>query len=955
MFSENASEHSEYASSIDNRSLLDLEGVKSTERFQRYLGNKPENTSTATSTTDSNQKIRYNVLGEKFGKDAYAYRFKDKTGIILEQNQIDILKGAWRSDTPQKVTCFRDSYRQSFPVDPSCENYFNVPTFDNTVESLLVKRFGPKAAFGRVPCLFSKELMSLEKIAYQGQLAARMGLITSCYTQHALCILLDNLQSDTSNLDGAVQTVRDIFALSTKTFDQMSRTGSFHHMIRRRATMYDTRLSDLKDYATTVMSLLLTSEGIFGSQFDEKLKEKTERNKQPAECLPNLKRVPSSLPMKRKVTSTNETNDSGFKKGKFDNGFKIPKKPAADFKSGATYIAKQNSTNKPWPISSSKGVYKDCNSNSRSFKNSECKASDISTRLVTSKYAEIQSCIRSKENTQSYNKVGVHCQSRKIIIDPSSVNNIHRSTFQFQKGNCVTNSRETDQIKNINSKFNDGAQHSKGLFGSIGFNSIMHRNDPKCSTFYEAYPVTFTTLLETLVKRPTLSNTIYTTPKKSFDMVVRQSQHSQGQITSPVVNQYNNNYRCFQNRFWGSHEGSDFSGQMDRNPTIVTHQYSRVRCSTSHSTTFSTSVTGTKCSDQKRHYDSSSICEQTKGHQINRSILQDLGLVENGNQKQNSFKGSSHSRSKEYFGGSVVTQQNIPNRMDTERSSGSNNFSIWGNPMTDLIASGDNHKAPVFCVWIPHYKALSVDALTISWENMWAYAFPPICLIPKVLKHMSQYKCQIILIAQLWPRRHWYTELLQKSIAKPIHIPLLKNLLHQPKTQIYHPNPEVFKLTAWLLSTEISEIKAFHETLESYSGHPGDLVQNKITQANSKSLIAGVVRGKKDPYTANLADCADFLTSLYTSGQTESLWFKNFVPCFKDNKKLDPNRSIAIYLKRTEKVRKDEGKLFLSLVKPFKPVSSQTIARWIVNTIKMAYGEDDFKVNADSTRAIGPS
>ncbi|CAC5404484.1 unnamed protein product [Mytilus coruscus] len=177
-------------------------------------------------------------------------------------------------------------------------------------------------------------------------------------------------------------------------------------------------------------------------------------------------------------------------------------------------------------------------------------------------------------------------------------------------------------------------------------------------------------------------------------------------------------------------------------------------------------------------------------------------------------------------------------------------------------------------VWIPHYKALAVDALTISWDNMCAYAFP-ICLIPNVLIHMSQYKCRIILIVPLWPRRHWYTQLLQKSIAKPIHIPILKNLLHQPKAQTYHPNPEVFKLTAWLLSTEISEIKAFHETLESHSDHPGD--------------------------------------------------------------------------QRTEKVRKDEGKLFLSLVKPFKPVSSQTIARWIVNTIKIAYGEDDFKVNSHST------
>lgn len=46
----------------------------------------------------------------------------------------------------------------------------------------------------------------------------------------------------------------------------------------------------------------------------------------------------------------------------------------------------------------------------------------------------------------------------------------------------------------------------------------MHINDPKSATLYEAYPVTFTTLQETLVKRPILLNTIYITPKKSFDI-----------------------------------------------------------------------------------------------------------------------------------------------------------------------------------------------------------------------------------------------------------------------------------------------------------------------------------------------------------------------------------------------------------------------------------------------------
>lgn len=73
---------------------------------------------------------------------------------------------------------------------------------------------------------------------------------------------------------------------------------------------------------------------------------------------------------------------------------------------------------------------------------------------------------------------------------------------------------------------------------------------------------------------------------------------------------------------------------------------------------------------------------------------------------------------------------------------------------------------------------------------------------------------------------------------------------------------------------------------------------------------------------------------------------KIFVPYFKDNKKLDPKRALAIYLKRTEEMRKDEVKLFLATVKPFKPVTAQTISKWIVNTIKMAYENKDFKVRA---------
>ena len=63
-------------------------------------------------------------------------------------------------------------------------------------------------------------------------------------------------------------------------------------------------------------------------------------------------------------------------------------------------------------------------------------------------------------------------------------------------------------------------------------------------------------------------------------------------------------------------------------------------------------------------------------------------------------------------------------------------------------------------------------------------------------------------------------------------------------------------------------------------------------------------------------------------------------------------------MKRTKKFREfgqDQAKfsLFLSVVEPHKPVTSQTISKWIVSLIKLAYKDPKMKVKGHSTRAIG--
>ena len=76
------------------------------------------------------------------------------------------------------------------------------------------------------------------------------------------------------------------------------------------------------------------------------------------------------------------------------------------------------------------------------------------------------------------------------------------------------------------------------------------------------------------------------------------------------------------------------------------------------------------------------------------------------------------------------------------------NFSLWIHLSIYLFASIENRQKWVgFYFWSAHPQALAVDALTISLGNMYAYIYPPIYPIPKILQNIRQIHCQRILIA----------------------------------------------------------------------------------------------------------------------------------------------------------------------------------------------------------------
>ena len=61
-------------------------------------------------------------------------------------------------------------------------------------------------------------------------------------------------------------------------------------------------------------------------------------------------------------------------------------------------------------------------------------------------------------------------------------------------------------------------------------------------------------------------------------------------------------------------------------------------------------------------------------------------------------------------------------------------FQMLNFPNVDLFATRFYHRLPLYVSPVQDYKALAIDALSMDWNHLHAYAFPPFILIPAVLE-----------------------------------------------------------------------------------------------------------------------------------------------------------------------------------------------------------------------------
>ena len=168
---------------------------------------------------------------------------------------------------------------------------------------------------------------------------------------------------------------------------------------------------------------------------------------------------------------------------------------------------------------------------------------------------------------------------------------------------------------------------------------------------------------------------------------------------------------------------------------------------------------------------------------------------------------------------------------------------VLGTPHIDLFATSRNAKLQTFFSPFPESGALATDAMSQSWDGMFAYAYPPTGLVRDVLHKIQRSRCEVLLVAPNWPTQPWFPLLLSLLIEMPRALPVSRGLLRQPGTSIFHESPEVLRLHVWRLSSDLSKRLVFRDKCRTICPERIEPLQPERMKPSGESSFVGVVEG----------------------------------------------------------------------------------------------------------------
>ena len=105
------------------------------------------------------------------------------------------------------------------------------------------------------------------------------------------------------------------------------------------------------------------------------------------------------------------------------------------------------------------------------------------------------------------------------------------------------------------------------------------------------------------------------------------------------------------------------------------------------------------------------------------------------------------------------------------------------NPDLDLFASRINTQLSSYVSFKPDPGAKAVAVCTLNWHDTRFYAFPPFCVIPKVLQKICRDRAKGVVVVPDWPNQPWFPLIAKMLINYPVLVSARKNLLSLPQSR----------------------------------------------------------------------------------------------------------------------------------------------------------------------------
>ena len=137
----------------------------------------------------------------------------------------------------------------------------------------------------------------------------------------------------------------------------------------------------------------------------------------------------------------------------------------------------------------------------------------------------------------------------------------------------------------------------------------------------------------------------------------------------------------------------------------------------------------------------------------------------------------------------------------------------FGLPDVDIFASKVNKKCERYFSWMPDREALAIDAFTVSWNDIYFYAFPPFILVLKTLHKIQQELAEGIMVVPKWPNQPWYPLFLKLVKSDIIEFHPCNDLLLSLCRKQQHPRASHLTILAAIVSGKRSVIKIFQKNL----------------------------------------------------------------------------------------------------------------------------------------------